>query len=126
MDKLIKLNPHNENTEQFLREVAMGFERSHIFLTAVEMRIFTKLKRPETSKKLSLAMGLNPEITARFLDVLTAMQLLCKKGEYFQTVPGLVPFLVEGEPYFSLYLESASREREIWMNLKKALVEGSI
>jgi predicted O-methyltransferase YrrM len=126
MDKLINLNPHNENAEQFLREVAMGFERSQIFLTAFEMRIFTKLKRPETSKNLSLEMGLHPEIAARFLDVLTAMKLLCKKGEYYQTAPELVPFLAAGEPYFSLYLESASKEREIWMNMKKALVEGTI
>ena len=126
MDKLINLKLHDENAEQFLRELSMGFERSQIFLTAFELRIFTKLKRLETSKNLSLAMGLNPEITVHFLNVLTAMKLLCKKGEYFQTVPGLVPFLVEGEPYFSLYLESASREREIWMNLKKALEEGSI
>ena len=126
MDELINLNPHNENTEQFLREISMGFERSQIFLTAFEMRIFTKLKSPDTSKNLSLEMGLHPEITARFLDVLTAMKLLCKKGDYFQTVPELVPFLVEGETYFSFYLESASKEREIWMNLKKALVGGTL
>jgi predicted O-methyltransferase YrrM len=54
------------------------------------------------------------------------MKLLCKKGDYFQTASELVPFLVEGETYFSLYLESASKEREIWMNMKKALVEGCI
>jgi predicted O-methyltransferase YrrM len=53
------------------------------------------------------------------------MKLLCKKGEYYQTAPEMIPFLVEGEPYFSLYLESASKEREIWMNMRKALVEGT-
>lgn len=126
MNKLINLNSQTENTEQFLRAIAMGFERSQIFFTAFELKIFTKLKRPETSKNLIMEMGLHPEITACFLDVLTAMKLLCKKGEYYQTAPELVPFLVEGEPYFSLYLESASKEREIWMNMKKALLEGTL
>ncbi len=126
MDRLIDLNPQTENTEQFLRKIAMGFERSQIFLTAFELRIFTKLKKPETSKNLILEMGLHPEITARFLDVLTAMKLLCKKGEYYQTAPELIPFLVEGEPYFSPYLESACKERKIWMNIRKALVEGPL
>lgn len=126
MDKLINLNPQTENFEQFLREIAMGFERSQIFLTAFELKIFTKLKRPETSKNLIREMGLHPEITARFLDVLTAMKLLCKKGEHYQTAPELIPFLVEGEPYFSLYVESVCKEREIWINMKKTLVEGII
>jgi len=126
MDKLINLTPHVENMEQFLREIAIGFERSQIFLTAFEMRIFTKLKRPATSKNLILEMGLHPEITPRFLDVLAAMKLLCKKGQYYQTAPEMVPFLVEGEPYFSLYLESVSKERQIWMNMKNVLVEGTL
>ncbi|HHV23576.1 MAG TPA: hypothetical protein GXX65_03235 [Methanosarcina sp.] len=107
------MRTQTEDTEQFLREIAIGFERSQIFLTAFELKIFTKLKSPKTSKNLIQEMGLHPEITARFLDVLTAMKLLCKKGEYYQTAPELIPFLVEGEPYFSLYLESACKEREI-------------
>ncbi len=126
MDKLIDLNPQTENMEQFLREIAMGFERSQIFLTAFELKIFTKLKRPETSKNMIQETGLHPEITSRLLDILTAMKLLCKKGEYYQTVPELIPFLVEGEPYFSLFLESASKEREIWIDMKKALLEGTL
>ncbi|MDQ1254846.1 MAG: hypothetical protein QG646_4116, partial [Euryarchaeota archaeon] len=40
MDKLINLKLHDENAEQFLRELSMGFERSQIFLTAFELRIF--------------------------------------------------------------------------------------
>lgn len=130
MDRLIDLNPQTEDIEQFpeqfLREIAIGFERSQIFLTAFELKIFTKLKSPKTSKNLIQEMGLHPEIAARFLDVLTAMKLLCKNGEYYQTAPELIPFLVEGEPYFSPYLESACKEREIWMNIRKALVEGPL
>jgi predicted O-methyltransferase YrrM len=68
-------------------------------------------------------MMLNPSTTSRFLDILTAMGLLSKDGEHYQTHPDLMPFLVEGEPYYSLYLESALKERNMWMDLKKALVE---
>lgn len=126
MIRLIDLKPPIDNTEEYLKETSMGFERSQIFLTAFELKIFTKLKEAKTSKNLITEMNLNPEITTRFLDILTAMKLLNKKEEYFQTVPELVPFLVEGEPYFSLYLESASKERETWMNIKKALLKESL
>lgn len=126
MIKLININPSVNDTEEFLREIAMGFERSQIFLTAFELRIFTKLKQPSNSQSLVQEMRIHPEITSRFLDVLTAMKLLCKKGEDYQTAPEMIPFLVEGEPHFSPYLESACKEREIWMDLKKALLEGSL
>ncbi|WP_440953969.1 methyltransferase family protein [Methanosarcina sp. Mfa9] len=126
MARLIDLNPPVKYMGEFLREITMGFERSQILFTAFELGMFTKLKKPMTSEALIREMGLNPEITARFMDSLTAMNLLCKKGGYYQTAPELVPFLVEDEPYFSLYLKSALRERKTWMNLKEVLVEGTL
>ncbi len=123
MTRLIDLNPPVKYMEEYLREIAMGFERAQVLFTAFELAIFTKLEEPMTSEALIREMGLNPEITVRFMDVLTAMSLLCKKGESYQTAPELAPFLVESEPYFSRYLKSAVRERKIWMNLTEALVE---
>lgn len=125
MDRLIDLNPPVKYMGEIIREIAMGFERAQILFTAFEMRFFTKLKKPMTSKTLIENMALNPMTAARFLDVLTAMGLLSKNGEFYQTHPDFMPFLVEGEPYYSLYLESALKEREMWVDLKKALVENT-
>jgi len=55
-----RLRTQTEDTEQFLREIAIGFERSQIFLTAFELKIFTKLKSPKTSKNLIQEMGAAP------------------------------------------------------------------
>ncbi|WP_370571936.1 methyltransferase dimerization domain-containing protein [Methanomethylovorans sp.] len=126
MDRLIDLTPSVKYMGETLREIAMGFERAQILFTAFELGIFTKLEKPLTPKALIQEMTLNPETTARFLDVLTAMNLISKNGEQYQTHPDFVPFLVEGEPYYSLYLESALKERKMWMDLKKALVEDTL
>lgn len=125
MDRLIYLPSPVKYMGETLREIAMGFERAQILFTAFELGIFTKLKKPMTSKELIEEMMLNPRTTVRFLDILTAMGLLLKKGEHYQTHPDFMPFLVEEEPYYSLYLESALKERKMWMDLRKALMENT-
>lgn len=123
MDRLLNLKPPVRYMGEKIREIAMGFERAQMLFTAFELGIFTKLKEPMTSKALIQEMMLNSGTTARFLDILTAMNLLVKKEDQYQTHPDFTPFLVKGEPYYSLYLASVLKEREMWMDLKKALVE---
>lgn len=123
MDRLIDLPPPVKYMEETLREIAMGFEKAQILFTAFELGIFTKLKKPTTSKALIQKMMLNPSTTSRVLDILTAMGLLLKNGEHYQIHPDFMPFLAEGENYYSLYLKSALTERKMWMDLKKALIE---
>ncbi|WP_394697730.1 class I SAM-dependent methyltransferase [uncultured Methanomethylovorans sp.] len=109
--------------DDLLREIAMGFEKSQILFTAFELGIFTKLKLPTTAQALISEMHLNPQVTGRFLDILTAMNLLSKSGDYYQTHHNFIPFLVEGEAYYSNYMEAAINERKIWLNLKQSIIK---
>ena len=124
MERLSHKKPPVENKEYFLREMVSWFERGQIFLTALELDLFTKLKEPKTADALSMEMGTHYEITCRFLDVLVALGVLVKHEDRYLTAPDVAPFLVEGEPYFAKFLKSAVEERDVWMKLKQILKEG--
>ena len=126
MRRLIDMKPSVEDKGEFLREIAMGFEKGEIFLTALEFDIFTKLKEPKTAEALSMEMGTHYEITRRFLDVLVALEVLAKHKNQYLTAPDVVPFLVEGEPYSARYLKFSTEERGDWMKLKQVLKEGPL
>lgn len=121
MDKLIDVVPPVKYVEDSLREIAMGFEKSQILFTAFELGIFTKLKNPTTAQTLISEMNFNSNTMSRFLHILTAMNLLSKNGDYYQTHRDFIPFLVEGEAYYSNYMEAAIKERKTWLDLKQSL-----
>jgi predicted O-methyltransferase YrrM len=124
MKKLAEIKPPVEDKGKFLREIAMGFETGQIFLTALDLDVFTKLKEPKTAEALSTEMETHYEIMRRFLDVLAAIDLLSKDEDRYVTAPDVVPFLVEGEPYSARYLKFSIEERDDWMMLKQILKEG--
>lgn len=111
----------------FLQEMTSWFEKGQIFLTAVEIDLFTKLKEPKSAEALSVEMGTHYEITHRFLDVLVALGFLSKHEDRYLTAPDVAPFLVEDEPYsFAKFLKCATEKRDGWMKLKQILKEGPL
>ena len=124
MEKLADKKPDVEDRSGLLRDIAMGLEKSQVFLTAVELNVFTKLKEPKTAEALSMELGTHQELTHRFLDILAALGVLAKHGNQYITVPSVAPFLIEGEPYnlnLKHYWEHVSEERDDWVNLKQIL-----
>lgn len=122
MEKLADKKPDVEDRSGMLRDIAMGLEKSQVFLTAVELNIFTKLKEPKTAEALSTELGTHQELTHRFLDILTALGVLAKHGNQYTTAPSVAPFLIEGEPYnLKHYWEHISEVRDNWVNLKQIL-----
>jgi predicted O-methyltransferase YrrM len=126
MERLADINPPVEDRGKFLREIAMGFEKGQIFLTALELDLFTELSEPKTGKALSADMGTHLDITRRFLDVLVALGVLAKHNDQYRTAPDVAPFLIEGELYSARYLKFSTEERECWMKLKQVLKEGPL
>lgn len=128
MRRLIDMKPAVEDKGKFLHELTLGFEKGQIFLTALELDVFTQLKEPKTVEGLSRDLGTHIEITRRFLDVLVALRVLAKEGEQYLTAPDVVPFLVEGGPYYARYLKfwMSREDREDWMKLKNVLKEGPL
>ena len=124
MEKLADKKPDVEDRSGLLRGIAMGLEKSQVFLTAVELNVFTLLKEPKTAEALSKELGTHQELTHRFLDILVALEVLVKHENQYATVPDVTPFLVEGEPYnlnFKHYWEHITEARDNWLNLKQVL-----
>ncbi len=76
----------------------MNYEGGQIFLTAIELGIFTKLIEPKSAKNLAEELGTDSRLTARILDVLVSLEVLEKREEIYITSPMLAPFLLEGSP----------------------------
>ena len=111
---------------KYLRELAGGFEKGQIFLTALELDIFTFLEKPHPPREVADVLGTLPRITGRYLDVLAGMQLLTKDGDRYQTAPDVAPFLIKDAPYAARYLKFATQSRNTWMQLVDAMKTGPI
>lgn len=125
MEKLIDVKPPVEDRSNYLRELANGFEKGQIFLTALELGVFTKIEKPQSANQLAAQMATNPDLTMCFLDVLAALGLVCKKGDMYWTADDMAPFLLEDGPYAARYLNSREKSRVIWMDLAKTLQNGT-
>jgi hypothetical protein len=108
----------------YLRELAGGFEKGQIFLTALELDIFTLLETPRDAQELAERVETLPHITGRFLDVLVGMRLLAKEGGRYVTASDVAPFLVKEAPYAARYLNFATKSRPTWMQLAEAMKTG--
>lgn len=96
--KLAESRLSSTDSKKFLREIAMNYEGGQIFLTAIELGIFTKLIEPKSAKNLAEELGTDSRLTARILDVLVSLEVLEKREEIYITSPMLAPFLLEGSP----------------------------
>lgn len=126
MEKLSEIKPLVKDKSQYLRELTSNFKKGQVFQVALELDIFTQLKTPRTADTLSAVIGTAPEITSRFLDVLTALGLLEKKHGTYTTKPDFYPFLSPEEPYYSTQLLLSEEEQENWLALKQLLKTGGL
>lgn len=124
MERLVNVKPPVENRVEYLRELASGFEIGQIFLTALELDIFSKLQKSQSGENLAMQLETDPNLTRRFLDVLAAMKLLVKNHDEYCTAPDTAPFLVEGSPFHARYLMFGIKSRKTWMSLKEILKKG--
>lgn len=123
-DRLAEMKPPLEDQSRFLWDLVAGFEKGHIFLTALDLGVFNLLKEPKTPEQVSAELETDPQLTEKLLDVLASMKILDKEGGQYLTTPHVAPFLIEGEPYFARYLNFAKESRDQWMQLKTKLKEG--
>ena len=126
MERLATVVPPIEDRSKYLRELAGGFEKGQIFLTALELDIFTLLETPRDTQELAETLETLPHITNRFLDVLVGMRLLTKKGAMYVTASDVAPFLVKDAPYSARYLNFATKSRKTWMQLAEAMKTGPV
>ncbi|MEA1961465.1 MAG: methyltransferase dimerization domain-containing protein [Bacillota bacterium] len=124
MENLIEVKPLLMDKERYLRDIVLGFEKGQVFMTALEMDLFTILKEAKSCESLSIELGTHQGVTKKLLDMLFAMELLNKEGEFYSTKDELVPFLVKGEAYFIQSLLMSAEQRNDWIKLPKRLYQG--
>lgn len=124
MQNLTEIKPLLVDQEKYLRELILGFEKGQVFITALEMDLFTHLKEAKTCATLSEELEIHPGVTRKLLDMLFAMDLLDKKGEFYFTTNELQAFLVKDEPYFIHSLLSSVTQRNNWFKLLENLRHG--
>lgn len=126
MDRLIHIKPPLENKLEHLKEWVAGFETGYIFLTALDLDIFTRLKTPLSAEELAALCGLHADLTRRFLNVLVGMNLLYKEETRYGLMPDTAPFLVKDSPYFGRYLKPDEKRLSVFMRLKERLKQGPL
>jgi predicted O-methyltransferase YrrM len=126
MANLKDTKPLLKDKARFLHELASGLGRAQIFLTAVDLNLFTTLQEPKTAEVLSEERVYHHEVLQKLLDVLTSFGLLIRDGDQYWTAPDMAPFLVEGSPYYARNLQFTLKECDKWMKLKQILQEGPL
>jgi len=129
-DRARRLSDHKplfEDKSPILRDLLMGFERSQLFLTAIELGIFDLLTKPSTAEFVIGSLGTHEDLTRRFLDILVALGLLVKEGERYATEPTLVPFVTkDGAHTMDHYCHHAREGRDDWLRLALILKAGPL
>jgi predicted O-methyltransferase YrrM len=124
MERLAEAKPPVEDKTAYLRELTNGFERGQIFLTALELDVFSNLQTPLSAEALAEKLETKAALTMRFLDVLTGLKLLVKNNGMYCTAPDMAPFLVQGSPLFARYLTFDVKARDVWIRMKDILQNG--
>jgi len=110
-----------------IREVAAGFQRSRVLLTAFELGIFTAVegRQGKSSAQVARALGTDARATDRLMNALCAMGFLGKKAELFFNAPHSSQFLVEGKPDYLGGLMHTVHLWETWSTLTRAVRKGT-
>ena len=122
MKKLPKVDVSFENLYRML----IAPIRSKLLLAGIEIKVFSQLSEPKSAEAVAEAIGAHTVNTRRFLDGLTASDLVVKKKGLYQNTPVTQTFLVEGKPTFlgrSLTLQTETWDA-VLNDLPKLVKEG--
>lgn len=112
-------------SQDTIREIAYGFQKSRILLTAIELDVFTVLgSERKSSAYVAGVLRTDERATDRLLNALCAIDLLEKTDDKFSnTAPGL-RFLVRGKPESLSGLMHTVHLWEPWGMLTQAIRRG--
>lgn len=112
-----------------IMELVLGFRRSRVLCTAVELGLFTELARtPCDAAALQRRLGLAGRGARDFFDALVALGLVERKDGTYRNSEEADLYLVRGKPtYIGAVLDFAgARMHPSWQLLTQALRSGSI
>lgn len=117
-----------------LLRLAFSFGPARVFLSAVELELFTHLHNagPQTAAQIASALGLHARAVPDFPDTLVALGALTREGNgpdaKYKNAPEADTFFVKGrEAYAGGFAEMcASRLYKFWDGLTDALKTGNV
>jgi len=113
-------------SQQNIMELATGFQRSRVLLSAFELGIFTSLGDEScTSSEVAADLDIDARATDRLMNALCALGLLEKNSGRFSNKSGAARFLVQGKPEFMGNLMHSVHLWDTWSTLSDAVRHGS-
>ena len=110
-----------------IREIAVGFQRSRILLTAYELDIFTFIgKNRYSSETVSNVLNLNNKAVEKLLNALVAIKLLAKEKEYFSNTKESFIFLSKDSPAYMAGLMHTNHLWNTWSHLTDVVKTGIV
>ncbi len=107
-------------------EMANGFQRSRVLLTAYELGLFTVINDEwKTSAEVAAAIESDARATDRLMNALTALGLLDKRDGRFTNSPAAARFLVKGRPEYMAGLAHTAHLWQTWSGLTQAVHAGT-
>jgi SAM-dependent methyltransferase len=113
-------------TPTSIRDIAMGFQRSRVLLTGIELKVWTALGDERlSSDALAARLGTSPRATDRLLNALVAIGLLAKSDGAFANTELSRRALVETSPDFLGGLGHSASMWHAWSGLTDAVRNGA-
>ncbi len=111
---------------QSIREIAFGFQKSRILLSAFELGIFSALEESQLSpKQVADSVGADTGATRRLMDALCILGFLKKRGENFLNTPSSYNFLAKQSKNYMAGLRHYTGLWKTWSALTDAVKKGS-
>lgn len=113
------------NGGEQIRLDAIGFQRSRIILTAIELDLFTAVGEGEkTAAEVAVAIEADLRATERLMSALCALGYLKKTGDRYWNSPSAARFLAKGSPDYMAGLAHTNHMWDSWSTLTDAVRAG--
>ncbi len=112
-------------TQDSIREIAIGFQKSRVLLTAYELGVFTALgNKAKSAQDVAGNLKADARSTERLMNALCALGLLRKKRKNFLNTSSSSRFLVKSSPHFMSGLMHVANMWHAWDTLTQAVRDG--
>lgn len=118
----------DEMTYERLSDLALGFQSSRIFLTGVELDIFSHIGDGRgTAAEVAASAGTDLRGTEILLNALTGIGLLTKSDSRYANTPATLRYLVATSPDFAgIGLRHTANLWRTWSNLNEVVRTGAL
>lgn len=108
-----------------LRELALSFQKSRVFLTAYELGIFTVVGgNSKSSSEIAVKLCTAARYTDRLMNALCALGLLKKNGNRFRNTQLSLKYLVNSSPQFMKGIMHNVHMWDTWSGLTQTIRSG--